>query len=513
MKKIAPILFTFLLFANTAFGQSSNKDVAITTSGTGSTEDKAIQIVLRKAIEQAFGTFISAKTEILNDELITDEITSITSGNIKSYEVLNASELPNGSWGVTLKSIVSIDKLTSFVQAKGVEVEIKGGLFALNIKQQILNEQAEIDVMTNMLEVLHESFQLSYDYSLETFDPISVDNKDENWKIPMNITVKTNENAEFTANYCISILKEISLTENEVESFLKLGKKVYRYGVFYNNKYQLFSFRSYHSIEILDLIKQMMAKFYPLRFIVDSGIDSLNGHEIKSIHLKKFRKLYNEGCDNCPYEFKSTFFWDDRNLFYTIVNKDTLLQKIRLRGLPDYRSINSFFDGGYLSQIIDYNKAFIVFQNSNQIAVQFKFPDYRSLQEIEQLSMYSVRPEKDYSLFRDGGFVVIEKNGQSLICAPFDLGTFDQEQGNLACDKFVLSGFNDWYLPSRRDLNYIALNLSDLGIGEFKMHGCHYLTNEIDDFGSAELLSFRLGWKTSSSQVGYEHWVRPVRKR
>ena len=69
---------------------------------------------------------------------------SVSSGNIKSYEVLNGSQLPDGSWGVTLKALVSVDKLSSFVAAKGIAIEIKGGMFALNIKQQLLNEQGEI---------------------------------------------------------------------------------------------------------------------------------------------------------------------------------------------------------------------------------------------------------------------------------------------------------------------------------------------------------------------------------
>ena len=80
---------------------------------------------------------------MFNDQIVADQMASVSSGNIKSYEVLNESELPNGKWAVTLKAIVSVDKLTSFVEAKGVAIEIKGGLFALNIKQQMLNEEGE----------------------------------------------------------------------------------------------------------------------------------------------------------------------------------------------------------------------------------------------------------------------------------------------------------------------------------------------------------------------------------
>ena len=45
--------------------------------GTAESEDEAIKIALRSAIEQAFGTFVSANTEVLNDELVKDEIATM----------------------------------------------------------------------------------------------------------------------------------------------------------------------------------------------------------------------------------------------------------------------------------------------------------------------------------------------------------------------------------------------------------------------------------------------------
>ncbi len=80
----------FLLFqAQVIFSQTENKDVTITTVGSGKTIEGSTQSALRSAIEQAFGAFISAKTEIVNDALIRDEIISVSNGNIKSYEIIN----------------------------------------------------------------------------------------------------------------------------------------------------------------------------------------------------------------------------------------------------------------------------------------------------------------------------------------------------------------------------------------------------------------------------------------
>ena len=68
---------------------------------------------LRSAIEQAFGTFISSKTEILNDNLVKDEVVSVANGNIQKFDVVSQVEIPNNGFAITLNVIVSINKLTS----------------------------------------------------------------------------------------------------------------------------------------------------------------------------------------------------------------------------------------------------------------------------------------------------------------------------------------------------------------------------------------------------------------
>jgi hypothetical protein len=85
-------LTIFLLFiAISSFSQNINDDktVTLTVSGTGKTLEEAKTNALRSAIEQAFGAFISSKTEILNDNLVKDEIVSVSNGNIQSFEILN----------------------------------------------------------------------------------------------------------------------------------------------------------------------------------------------------------------------------------------------------------------------------------------------------------------------------------------------------------------------------------------------------------------------------------------
>ena len=122
-------------------------------SGQGKTLEEAKHSALRNAIEQAFGTFISSKTDILNDELVKDEIVSISSGNIHSVEVISEVLLSEDRYATTLKTTISVTKLTSFIASKGVEVEFKGSLFAFNINQQKLNEKNEVKAIEDLCKV------------------------------------------------------------------------------------------------------------------------------------------------------------------------------------------------------------------------------------------------------------------------------------------------------------------------------------------------------------------------
>ena len=87
--KIIVTLFLIVFTAKNGFSQTNNKDVTITSSGSGKTLEDAKQAALRSATEQAFGAFISTKTEMFNDKVVSDQMSSVSSGNIKSVEVLN----------------------------------------------------------------------------------------------------------------------------------------------------------------------------------------------------------------------------------------------------------------------------------------------------------------------------------------------------------------------------------------------------------------------------------------
>ncbi|HAH54545.1 MAG TPA: hypothetical protein DCM02_04480 [Flavobacterium sp.] len=207
---------------------SDDKTVTLTVSGTGKTLEEAKLNALRSAIEQAFGAFISSKTEILNDNLIKDEIVSVASGNVQKFDIVSQVEVPNVGYAMTLNATVSIDKLTSFAESKGVVVEFKGGLFAANIKLQELNEKAEYKAIGNLLLVSLDLLQKSYDYDLAVSEP-KFDSRYNAYELKFNISTKKNANYDAFIKYFVSTIDKVAVTKFEASEREKTGKKEYHF--------------------------------------------------------------------------------------------------------------------------------------------------------------------------------------------------------------------------------------------------------------------------------------------
>jgi hypothetical protein len=450
---IITVLFVFL--QQIVFAQDADKTVTITVSGSGKSQDDAKQSAFRSAIEQAFGAFISSKTEILNDQVVADQIASVSSGNIQSFSILNESQLPDGSWGVTLKALVSVSKLTSFVEAKGIAIEIKGGMFALNIKQQLLNEQGEIKAVSEMVGLLHEPMQTSFDYVIKSSNPKSLDAESKNWEIPLVVTATTNKNIDFCANYCIKTLAALSLSSEEVTSYKSLNKAVFPVNINYNGVAKTFYLRKQGSINALNTLTSNW-EFYTRSFTVQSGMDESYGNGKGQIHdfISKGRQI------------------------------------VTNRGNNE--------DG---SKIIN-------FLTTDQQAGTFSWQDKRTLAQIEKMTGYTVKPRGGSSQFKHGGFVVYEKNGHGLVAAITDLGEMDWKTAKTACDELILNGYSDWRLPTKDELNAIYVNLKKLGVGGFADN--YYWSSTEHDDGSAWNQLFSSGSQDSRDKVSTVY-VRAIR--
>jgi hypothetical protein len=251
-----------------------DKTVTLVVSGQGKTKDEAKQFALRSAIEQAFGTFISSKTEILNDNLVKDEIVSISNGNIQKYELLSEGFIPEGDYSVTLRAIVSISKLSSFCESKGIEILFNGDLLSSNIQLIEMNKDAELISMKNLIKSSKDWLKKCFDYSLKTSEPTNLKGRYQ-----ISLTVSTNLNSNFVKfnKYMINTLKNISMNNSEIKNYDKLKIEYYQIQILDLNKARnTYYFRNDQSIDvIINLFEK--PEIYLQNFEVSNNLETING--------------------------------------------------------------------------------------------------------------------------------------------------------------------------------------------------------------------------------------------
>jgi hypothetical protein len=364
------LLFAFITAFNILYSQTTENIVTLTTSGTGKTIEEAKNNALRLAIEQAFGAFISSKTEILNDEIVSDQITSVASGNIQSFEIKSQTKLTDNLWGITLTAVVSVDKLTSFVQAKGVTVEMKGGLFAINIKQQMLNEKAEIESIIQAVGNIHGVLQKSFDYEIEAKEPVAEGTDNSKWSVDLTVSVSINDNYITAMNYLSKTLEAISLKENEILDYTTHGKKVYKVWIQSENKVHIYALRKSESIMALQSLCYNLSNYYKSQFKVSWGTSQHYTGE----------------------QFHSKF--DDNGREYDSFEIDPQLEQRQYLGFSGYQNLSE--KNIYVTLSVP-----IV----NSMIDKFERSHILTLSELETISSYNVEPINSFSQYEFGGYV------------------------------------------------------------------------------------------------------------
>ncbi len=223
----------------------SAQDIKVLSSGQGTTEDEATKIALRSALEDAFGTFISSSTKIENDVLVSDEIVSLTQGNIKEYNVLNSSLLENGMYSILVESVVSLNKLSSYCESKGMSVSFNGKAFNIELKKEEFNKKSEIKILKNLCIELLSMNPRIFDFELVHSEPMAVMNEMDaffagvktslpgelldnfNTEIKTLVFPKLNSNYKVMNDLIETTLKAISLSKQETKTYNKLRLRYY----------------------------------------------------------------------------------------------------------------------------------------------------------------------------------------------------------------------------------------------------------------------------------------------
>lgn len=273
MKKA--IFIIILITASFCTWAEEVNEITLTEIGQGKTKEEAKNNALRNAVEKAFGTFISSNTTVMNDNLVKDEIVSVTNGNIKKFKILSETVMPDGSFSNVTEVTVSIEKMAKFCKNKGMSVEFDGESFAANVKLQQLNKTNEEKVIQNMITVITEIAKKGFDYSVSAQEPISIQN---NWKIALAITSKANSNLVNIQKILQNTINGISLKTNELETYKK------QESTFYSLKIDGVEYYLRNDISVTSLI-ELFARIIPecsKRFIIQNGMSNADGIQIVS---------------------------------------------------------------------------------------------------------------------------------------------------------------------------------------------------------------------------------------
>lgn len=310
----------------TTKAEKSTDEITLVVSADGTTKEEATKLALRSAIEQAYGTFVSANTTLLNDELVKDEIVTVSSGNVKEYKEITSNVMPDGKTFVTLQATVCISKLVSYAQSKGAETEFAGATFAMNMKMKELNKQNEMKALQNLLVQVKELIPISFEKRLIIQNPKLIDqttienwqgayrmaynyptgfdqnvkqsikkwlaNADESYLMTMQLQFIPNSNMEILEGLIHSTLSSLSLTENEVDEYKKYNMDTYKFSISYNIE-KAFSSYTLRNTEkdIMTWCEQILYAFYEeygtYKIVDNTGQESyFDGYEI----LKKIKK-------------------------------------------------------------------------------------------------------------------------------------------------------------------------------------------------------------------------------
>ena len=239
--------------------QKAADDILLVVSGTGATKEDATKAALLSAIQQTYGTFVSSNTEILNDELIKDEIVTVSRGNVKYYKELSSITLPSGLQEVTLQAMISISTLSSYAKSKGSSAELAGAAFAMNMKIFEANKQNELAALRHLATQMTLLIPQLYTKILTIGEPHLISDKthyffinnvlnihyrqvdgsvaememkkaetqmpkaSDVYAVPFSVSYHYNENSAGIILYLMRTLEALSLTQKEAESYKKQG--------------------------------------------------------------------------------------------------------------------------------------------------------------------------------------------------------------------------------------------------------------------------------------------------
>lgn len=223
MQRIFLIFLTVVLWVPVMMAQNSDEDMEILepldgekkviADGYGSTPDEALQNALRNAVEQAAGAYVSSITEIENDEIVKDEVLSLSHGFIKTHRKLSESKFDD-EYKVVAAAIIVEKQMLERLEASGLKVDYNAGGLVSKLKEWDRMKQDEYNMATALFDVHNmKDYGIIWDYNIRTDEPAR---NGDTYTFTGTVSAKTNPNYTVEFYNLKNILSELALETREM---------------------------------------------------------------------------------------------------------------------------------------------------------------------------------------------------------------------------------------------------------------------------------------------------------
>jgi hypothetical protein len=394
MKKMKKniLIATMLLFSQFIANAQVVNLVNVVAFGDGKSKEDALNAALRHCIEKTFGVFVTTNTQVVNDELIKEDIATIASGNIVSYEVIN--ELQNGQlFSVSVSAIVSPENIVKSYKNKGYSFEINGNVYAQNIQKEKFYKEQEPKIVTDLLRK-YVSYPIFDTFEIKIGEPYfckgSYDYREGLHENRGCIEIDASQ------KFKNKLFPEESFPE--VQSFGYLGMHLWAFTNTKNWKDENVNRKSnghHYSIPVYYQPHFNEINAAQLSLILTTFFDKIsikeNDYEMKFGELYKasfaFPRTKNKegkiekilsGTDYKQYNFRSFETIKIINEFSKILNKKSTPNSLKLKDISFTPQLVSF----WLNPQYENNTSIEDFYNQNQLPPIYKFIDSNPLSKL-----------------------------------------------------------------------------------------------------------------------------------
>jgi hypothetical protein len=207
-----------------------------------------------------------------------DQIVTIANGNIQKYEKISEIKLPNGNYATSLRATVSVDKLRSFVQSKGISVEFNGGVFAMNMAMQEMYKENELIAWKNTRSIIDQLIPLAFDYKLDVLDPVMETNG--KYRISLTTNAVVNNNYITIIDVLSKYLVSVSMSKMDAENYKSSGHKFYTISI---NDETAYLRNEFVTFELLKLPWQF-AEICASNFYIKNNLDDFYSFKPKGYY-------------------------------------------------------------------------------------------------------------------------------------------------------------------------------------------------------------------------------------